>query len=521
MKVSTKKGGVLVAAAVAFGAMGGAALDSVVLSPDPAMAAGSTAAASGLTDPTQGELLSTAFSDLAEQVTPAVVRIEVRTAGEVARSTGNRPMQIPEPFRQFFDMPDMPRAPQGPRVGGGSGYLISDDGYIITNNHVVEGADQIEVTLHDRRSFPAEVVGTDPTTDVAVIRIDAADLPHLEWGNSSELRVGAWIMAIGNPGFGGSQLDYTVTTGIVSAMGRPLSLIGRGLQSDPRFGAELSGYAIENFIQTDAVINPGNSGGPMVDMRGRVVGMNTAIASTNGQYQGYGFAVPSDLVRRVAMDLMDDGVVERAWLGIQMTPVTPEDAEAFGLPSVSGVVVQAVTEDGPAEGADLRQGDVIVSVDGRDVVSAGSLQEMIATRQPGDDVTVGFYRDGRAEETRIRLGEAPVNGALSAPRSDAREGRGEAVGRLGLTLQPLTGPLAGQLGFEEEGGLVVSGVDPMGPAASRGITNGLRLEQIDDVTVRANGDVEKALSGKESGEVVTLRVRSPGGDLRIVNVRLR
>lgn len=259
----------------------------------------------------------------------------------------------------------------------------------------------------------------------------------------------------------------------------------------------------------------------MVDMRGRVVGMNTAIASTNGQYQGYGFAVPSDLVRRVAMDLMDDGVVERAWLGIQMTPVTPEDAEAFGLPSVSGVVVQAVTEDGPAEGADLRQGDVIVSVDGRDVVSAGSLQEMIATRQPGDDVTVGFYRDGRAEETRIRLGEAPVNGALSAPRSDAREGRGEAVGRLGLTLQPLTGPLAGQLGFEEEGGLVVSGVDPMGPAASRGITNGLRLEQIDDVTVRANGDVEKALSGKESGEVVTLRVRSPGGDLRIVNVRLR
>ena len=286
MKVSTTKGGVLVAAAVAFGAMGGAALDGVFFSPDPAMAAGSAVTGSSsnlLVDPTAGELLSSAFSDLAEQVTPAVVRIEVRSGGEVAQSTGNRPMQIPEQFRQFFDMPDMPRAPQGPRVGGGSGYLISDDGYIITNNHVVEDADQIEVTLHDRRSFAAEVVGTDPTTDVAVIRIDAADLPHLEWGTSSELRVGAWIMAIGNPGFGGSQLDYTVTTGIVSAMGRPLSLIGRGLQSDPRYGAELSGYAIENFIQTDAVINPGNSGGPMVDMRGRVVGMNTAIASTNGQ----------------------------------------------------------------------------------------------------------------------------------------------------------------------------------------------------------------------------------------------
>lgn len=518
MKVSTKKGGVLVAAAVAFGAIGGAALNSVVLTPDPALAAGSNATVE-LTDPTPGELLSTAFADLAEHVTPAVVRIEVRTGGQVAQSTGSR--QIPEQFREFFDMPEAPRSPQGPRVGGGSGYLISEDGYIITNNHVVEGADQIKVTLHDRRSFPAEVVGTDPTTDVAVIRIEAADLPRLEWGSSSDLRVGAWIMAIGNPGFGGSQLDYTVTTGIVSAMGRPLSLIGRGLQADPRFGAELSGYAIENFIQTDAVINPGNSGGPMVDMRGRVVGMNTAIASTNGQYQGYGFAVPSDLVRRVAMDLMDDGVVERAWLGIQMTPVTPEDAEAFELPSVSGVVVQAVTEGGPAEAAELRQGDVIVSVDGREVISGGSLQEMIATRQPGDEVTVVLYRDGRAQELRIRLGEAPVNGALSALRENARAERGEAVGRLGLTLQPLTGPLADQLGFEEEGGLVVAGVDPMGPAASRGLTNGLLLEEIDDVEVRSGADVAKALSEKESGDVVTLRVRSPSGDLRMVNVRLR
>ena len=287
--------------------------------------------------------LSEAFANVAEAVTPAVVRIEV-TATQMVSA---RDMQMPEGFRQFFDMPEGGEPRERQTQGGGTGFLISQDGYILTNNHVVEGADEIRVYLTDGRYFTAETVGTDPTTDVAVVKIEQAGLPFLSLGKSESLRVGEWVLAIGNPGFGGGasradDLDYTVTAGIVSALGRPLRLIQSELLQNPEF-TENAAFAIENYIQTDAVINRGNSGGPMVNIMGQVVGINSAIFSPSGTYVGYGFAIPIDLAGRVMEDLISYGRVRRAWMGVSIDEVAPEDQEAYNLPEVAGVLVQEAT----------------------------------------------------------------------------------------------------------------------------------------------------------------------------------
>ena len=330
--------------------------------------------------------LSEAFVNIADHVTPAVVRIEVQRPR-------HSPQQIPEQFRRFFDAPDQGNQP--PATAGGSGFLVSEDGYILTNDHVVADADNITVWLNDGRYFPAELVGTDQFTDVAVIHIDAPDaLPHLSFGSSDGVRVGEWILAVGNPGFGGgSQLDYTVTAGIISAVGRPLGLIQRELQQE--LGREMAGYSIEDFIQTDAVINPGNSGGPMVDLRGQVVGINSAIASPTGYYQGYGFAIPIDLAQRVMEDLVEYGNVRRAWLGVSMATVTAEAAENLGLPAVAGALVQDFPEGSPAADAGIELYDVIVRLDGHEVARSGQLQQLIALKRPGETVSVNVFRDGR------------------------------------------------------------------------------------------------------------------------------
>src|SRR5690606_1867227 len=265
--------------------------------------------------------LSEAFIAIAELVTPSVVRIQVQRA-----ATASPHGPLPPGFRDFFGLPD--GAPQ-PEIAGGSGFIVSPDGYILTNNHVIDGAERSTVTLVDKRSYTAEVVGRDPTTDVAVVRIDARDLPAARLGDSEDARVGEWVLAIGNPGFSEvSTLDFTVTSGIISAKGRPLQIIGSELQANRNPAAV---YAIEDFLQTDAVINPGNSGGPLVNLRGEVIGINTAIASGTGFYQGYGFAIPVNLARRVMSDLIEHGHVRRALLGINIVNVTPEDAEVFRL----------------------------------------------------------------------------------------------------------------------------------------------------------------------------------------------
>jgi serine protease Do len=431
-------------------------------------------------------------------------------------------MQIPEEFRRFFNFPDdqgSDQHPEVPRVGGGSGFIISQDGYIITNDHVVADAEKIRVYLLDGRYFDAELVGTDPTTDVAVIKIDQTGLPFLSLGDSEHLRVGEWVLAIGNPGFGGNPTDlaYTVTAGIVSAKGRPLQLIRSELQQNQEETGLNPAFAIEDYIQTDAVINRGNSGGPMVNLRGQVVGINSAIMTPTGYYAGYGFAVPINLAGRVMEDLIEYGRVRRAWLGVSIVAVAPEDQEYYNLPEVAGVLVQETTENSPAADAGIRQGDIIYSVEGTTVFTANGLQNLVAQRKPGEDVRVQIYRNGSPMNLTIRLGEAPLTttteAAAPAPEEPA------AAEKLGISFQPLTKDLADAMGYDEPGGVVITQITPLGPAARRGVGRGEKILEINHQAVESTADVERILAGIDDGEVVSLRLGFIDGSTRIVNVR--
>ncbi|MEJ2541025.1 MAG: Do family serine endopeptidase [Gemmatimonadota bacterium] len=461
--------------------------------------------------------LSEAFVNIAEVVTPAVVRVEARRP--ITRMSRG---QVPEQFRRFFEPEPDPRTPQGPngsQWAGGSGFVFSSDGYILTNNHVVEGADAVRIAFSDRRVVEATVVGTDPFTDVAVVKVEMDEpLPTLSFGNSDELSVGEWILAVGNPGFsgGGGELDYTVTAGIVSARGRGLQLIQRELQGEFGVNSELPGYAIEDFIQTDAVINPGNSGGPMVDIEGRVVGINSAIASTTGFYQGYGFAIPINLARRVMEDLVEYGSVRRPRLGVQITDVEPEDAEVYELPNVSGVLVQNVPEDGPAADAGLEAEDVIVAIDGEPVTYVGQLQGRVAMYRPGDRVEVTVYRDGQPRDFTIRLGEAPLDEAAPSPaaRTEAAEER------LGIFVSDLDADLAEEMGFQDAEGAVITQVVRGSAANRRGLIPGDRILEINDSQIASAADVRTALADVEAGEVVRFLVERGDASSRVVNVRV-
>lgn len=462
--------------------------------------------------------LSDAFVEIARVVTPAVVRIQAVRPARLSR----RNQQIPDLYRRFFG-PEGPDMEPQPQIAGGSGFLVSKDGYILTNNHVVEGADRITVYLTNRRTFDAQVVGRDPFTDVAVIKIEAdEDLPTLSFGKSEDVRVGEWVVAIGNPGFSGGSapLDYTVTAGIISARGRGLNLINNelrqqyGLSPD---GTDLSGYAIEDFLQTDAVINPGNSGGPLVDLEGRAVGINSAIASQTGYYQGYGFAIPIDMARRVMEDLIQYGHVRRPMLGVAIQDVTPEDADAYDLPSVSGAVIQEVNDGSPAEEAGLQAQDVIVAVEGEPVGYSNQLQQRVAEYHPGDRVTVTVYRKGQRRDFEVRLGEAPIN---ELP-TEQPEQTAAVEERLGIEVAPLTDSLAQEYGYEEAGGVVITDVQRASPADMQRVVAGLKLLAINDREVTTADDVREALSTVHGGQVVTLHLGlPPDGSPRYVNVRM-
>jgi serine protease Do len=455
--------------------------------------------------------LSDAFVNVSEMVTPAVVRIEARRQRPGASSARSR--------NRLFGPDDNPgQTPD--RVAGGSGFIISDDGYILTNNHVVADANSLTVFLQDRRSFPATVVGRDPFTDVAVIKIDAPNLRKLSFGSSSELRVGEWIVAIGNPGFGGTSrpLDYTVTVGIVSAIGRPLQLLQRELAQDEETRNN-QGFAIEDFIQTDAVINPGNSGGPMVNLRGQVVGINSAIASRTGFYQGYGFAIPIDLAHRVMEDLVEYGRVRRAWLGVAMRPIDQISAEAYGLPTVTGVELTLITAGGPAQAQGLRLYDVLVEVDEQPIGRVGQLQQTIAMRRPGDRIDVKVYRDGRPLTVEIRLGEAPLQREpVVAVTEPAREERMDD--KLGLRIEDMTRQNAAEFGYDDIEGPVITDVQVNGPAARRGLTPGWRVLEINRQVVEDAGDVRRIMSRVGRGDIVTLHLAAPNATRQIVHVKV-
>ena len=467
--------------------------------------------------------LSEAFTNLAEAVTPAVVRIETRRPRAAQAQSGAQP--DPEALRRFFpDLPFDPKdiAPPGdartqPRVAGGTGFIVSEDGFILTNNHVVAGAQEVTVYFADRRQFTARIVGADPFTDVAVIKIEAgAPLPVMAFGDSDDVKVGEWILAIGNPGFGGrTQLNFTVTAGIVSARGRGLDLLRNDLYNDPRY-VEQASWSIEDFIQTDAVINPGNSGGPMVNLHGQAVGINSAIASETGGYQGYGFAIPINLARRVMEDLVEYGHVRRPRIGVAIEEISPEDAELYGLPSISGVFVQEV-QNGPSMGL-LEPEDVIVAIDDQPVAYSAELQARIAQRRPGDVVTVTVYRDGRAVDVDVRLGEAPINSTPLATVAAATTSQQ----RLGIEVEPIDAERAEAFGFSEPGGVVLTDVAP-GSAADRRQAlrfQGNRLLRINEREILTPADVSAALNGVQSGQIVSLHFEDRMGSERVLNVRM-
>ncbi|HEX2095322.1 MAG TPA: trypsin-like peptidase domain-containing protein [Longimicrobiaceae bacterium] len=476
---------------------------------------GSHAATLLQTAPSRAEIqpvadMSQAFISIAESVTPAVVSIETERRGGSRRGGGR---QIPEELREFFPFFDIPEGGrQIPQLSGGSGFIIAADGYIMTNNHVVENATEIDVVLQDNRRLKARLVGADPLTDVAVIKVEGNGFPTVRIGRSEGARIGEWVLAIGNP----LDLGTTVTSGIISAKGRSLGIIGQTAQSN---------WAIEDFIQTDAAINPGNSGGPLVNLRGEVIGINSVIASRTGYYSGYGFAIPIDLARRIGEDLIRFGRVRRAALGVSVREVTPDDAEVYRLERITGVLVNDFEANSPARRAGVRQGDVIVAVNGQPVQTTGELQRRVTANRPGETVTLDVIRTGERRQIRVELIEAPVGqqGATagrSQPRGEEAESGEVSTRKLGIQVAPLTADLARQYEFRRGGGVVITRVEPYGVLGRRGIPAGFKIVSADGQPINDVGTLQRIVEAKRPNEVISLTLENPQGQQSIVNVRL-
>lgn len=424
---------------------------------------------------------ATSYANVVDRVAPAVVTIR----SEKKVSAQNRTMPFDDQLlRQFFggQMPQMKQQPQIER-GMGSGVIVESNGTILTNNHVVDGATTVKVDLPDKRTFTAKVVGTDPASDLAVVKIEAANLPTLTLGDSDGVRVGDVVLAVGNP----LGLRQTVTSGIISAKGRQTGL------SDGNF---------EDFLQTDAAINQGNSGGALVDLNGDLIGINSQILSPSGGNIGIGFAIPSNMAKTVMSQLLDGGKVHRGMLGVGIQDVTSELAENFGLKEIRGVIVNSVASASPAAKAGLKQGDVITSVNGAVIKDGNELRNKVAQTPPGTVVTVGYVRGGSDQSAKVTLSEFQ---AKNDAAGDAVPGAEPMPGKLGLTLQPLTPQIAAQLDLKDlASGMLVADVQPGGPADEAGIVAGDVIIEVNRQTVKTSVDVQSAMAKSKTNSILLL-----------------
>ena len=451
------------------------------------------------------------FSEIVKKVTPAVVNIAVTGGGGEGRRRGLPPGPFGAPpgeepnGGELPTPPPMPPGPPGghgrPEQSAGSGVILDPSGYIVTNNHVVEGATQITVTLSDRREFTAKTIGTDPKTDLAIIKIEAKDLPSLKWAEYEKLQVGDLVLAVGSP-FG---LSSTVTLGIISALGRG--------------NVGIADY--EDFIQTDAAINPGNSGGALVNMNGDLIGINTAIFSRTGGSEGIGFAIPSSIAVDIVDSLQKTGKVVRGWMGVAIQEITPALAKSFKLPEQrKGVLISDVNENGPSHAAGIKRGDVVIAFNGKEVSSVSQLRNLVARTVVGKDAHVKVLRDGKEQTIAVKVMERPSDEMLAKRESaPPKEQQGETIKPpdnvlASLKIQALDNALMSQLNIPAKTtGVVITGVEPGGPAEAAGLQRGDVIQEVNHETVKNVDDYLKAANKIKKDELAVLLVNRQGNSL--------
>jgi Do/DeqQ family serine protease len=448
------------------------------------------------------------YADIVDKVAPAVVTI--RSARKV-RASQQFPFMDDPFFRQFFGNGDRPNrrgrgnnnnnedAPSRMERALGSGVIVSADGYIVTNHHVVDGADQIKVDMHDGRTLDAKLIGSDQPSDLALLKVDATKLPVLPLGDSDKVRVGDIALAVGNP----LGIGETVTMGIISAKGRSTGL------SDGSF---------EDFLQTDAAINQGNSGGALVSTNGELIGINSQIVSPSGGNIGIGFAIPSNMAKNVMDQLRTGGKVHRGRLGVGIQSITPDLATSMNLPGTKGVLVSSVEPNSPAEKAGIKQGDVIQAVNGQPVDDTNTLRNKVAAAGPGSEVGLRVYRDGKEQDFRAKLAELDVNAKANEEENGGTQGGGATRGQLGVTVEPLRPETADDLGLNRNAkGAVVTNVDPSGPAAEAGLQREDVIVSVNRTPVENGQDIRQAL--QKSGSRPALVEVNRGGRTIFVAVR--
>lgn len=450
------------------------------------------------------------FTQAAAAVSPGVVHIKVTmtTRNSQRGGGGSSPFDM---FEEFFGMPQQRRAQPRQAQASGSGVILTPDGYIVTNNHVVEEADKIEVQLTDKRTFEAKVIGKDPNTDLALIKVNATNLPIVKMGNSDNVQIGEWVLAVGYP----LSLQSTVTAGIVSAKGRQIGILGEPQQR--RFGNEneaVINTAIESFIQTDAVINKGNSGGALVNARGELIGINSAIASPTGVYAGYGFAIPINLAKKILDDFKEFGSVKRGYVGITFNEINEALRQEKGIDDINGLYVQDVVKEGGAAAAGIKGGDIITKIDGKTIYSSSDLQERVARLRPGDKVKLTYKRNGKESEVSVTLkGEEESKSRSTDEESNASAT--EIYNKLGASFIPATDTQKKELGINS--GVMVTQVHRGGIFEYFGVERGLVITEINGKPVNNADQVEAAL-GETRRNIVRIKSVPQRGSTREFNV---